>query len=39
MSDEDDSRLRAKPHKTRSRAVEVSIPTNYKGFHEGFVPH
>ena len=35
MSDEDDFRLKAKPRKTRSRAVEVNIPANYKGFHQG----
>ena len=35
MSDEDDFRLRAKARKTSSRSVEVNIPANYKGFHEG----
>ena len=35
MSDEDDFRLRAKARKTSSHSVEVHVPTNYKGFHEG----
>ena len=35
MSDEDDFRLRAKARKTNSRGVEVHIPANYKGFHQG----
>ncbi len=35
MSDEDDFRLRTKARKSNSRAVEVGIPANYKGFHEG----
>lgn len=35
MSDEDDFRLRANARKSSSPAVEVSIPANYKGFHEG----
>ena len=35
MSDEDDLRLRAKARKSSSRGVEVHIPANYKGFHQG----
>ncbi|WP_371396957.1 DUF3363 domain-containing protein [Fretibacter rubidus] len=35
MTNEDDFRLRAKARKSSSRAAEVSIPANYKGFHQG----
>ena len=35
MSDEDDFRLKAKARKSSSRGVEVHIPANYKGIHQG----